>query len=105
MLERSKVCCHVVGQSTHSLNCFDPVVQLCPDLRIFLADRPSRVATGVAYKIGTSTPAQIDLGYRVLLGMFGAVTVVTTIPYMIIMKHRPGQQLPLNTSWWLVGPK
>ena len=63
------------------------------------------ISTGVAHKIGTTTPAQLDLGYRVLLGMFGAVTVVTTIPYLVVMKHRPGQQLPLNTSWWLVGPK
>lgn len=63
------------------------------------------VSTGVAYKIGTATTAQLDLGYRVLLGMFGAVTVVTTIPYLIIMKHRPGQQLPRNTSWFMVGPK
>ena len=63
------------------------------------------ISTGVAHKIGTSTPAQLDLGYRVLLGMFGAVTVVTTIPYLVIMKYRPGQSLPGNTSWFTVGPK
>ena len=63
------------------------------------------ISTGVAHKIGTSTSAQLDLGYRVLLGMFGAVTVVTTIPYLVIMKHRPGQRRPDNTNWFAVGPK
>lgn len=63
------------------------------------------IATGVAVKIGTATQAQLDLGYRVLVGMFGAVTVICTIPWFIVEQHRPGQQLPPGTNFLLAGPR
>lgn len=40
-----------------------------------------------------------------LLGYFGAITVICTVPFFIVQKHRAGQQLPEGTSWWTVGPK
>lgn len=39
------------------------------------------------------------------MGYFGAITVVCTVPFFIVQKHRPGQQLPEGTSWWSVGFK
>ncbi len=39
------------------------------------------------------------------MGYFGVITVITTVPFFIVQKHRPGQQLPEGTKWWLVGPK
>ena len=63
------------------------------------------VATGVSFKIGTSTPQQLLKGYQVLLGLWGALTVLFTLPWFIVEQHRPGQKLPDGTSWWLAGPK
>lgn len=63
------------------------------------------ISTGVAYKIGTSTVASTDQGYRVLVGMFGAVTVLTTVPWFLVEQYRPGQQLPKGSGWILAGPR
>ncbi|ORX37289.1 autophagy protein [Kockovaella imperatae] len=63
------------------------------------------MATGVAYKIGTATQEQLDLGYRVLVGTFGAVNVICCIPWFVYEQYRPGQQLPKNTNFLSAGPK
>jgi len=31
--------------------------------------------------------------------------IISSIPWFVIEQHRPGQQLPDNTSWLTVGPK
>ena len=63
------------------------------------------MATGVAYKIGTNSDAQLDQGYRVLVGTFGAINVVCCLPWFIFEQYRPGQQLPKGTGWMMAGPK
>jgi hypothetical protein len=63
------------------------------------------VATGVAYAIGTSTQPELLKGYQVLLGLFGAVTILCTTPWFIAEQYRPGQKLPDGTGWLLAGPK
>ena len=63
------------------------------------------MATGVAFKIGTETQEQLDLGYRVLVGTFGAINVICCLPWFIVEQYRPGQQLPKGTSFLLAGPK
>jgi hypothetical protein len=39
------------------------------------------------------------------MGYFGALTVICTVPFFIVQKRRPGQQLPAGTKWWLAGPQ
>jgi len=62
------------------------------------------IATGMAYKIGTDTTAQLDRGYQCILGLFGAVLVITTIPWFLVEQHRPGQQLPAGGRFIFAGP-
>lgn len=62
------------------------------------------IAVGISAGVGFSTPGQLITSYRVLMGYFGAITLVCTVPFFLVQKHRPGQQLPEGTKWWLVGP-
>lgn len=62
------------------------------------------IAVGISAAVGYETPQQLIYSYRVLMGYFGAITVICTVPFFIVQKHRPGQQLPEGTRWWLVGP-
>lgn len=63
------------------------------------------IAVGISAAIGFDTTAKLNYSYRVLLGYFGAITMLTTVPFFIVNKHRPGQKLPDGTKWWLAGPK
>ena len=63
------------------------------------------VATGVSYKIGSATTAELLKSYQILLGLWGALTVVCTLPWFVLEQHRPGQKLPDGTGWLLAGPK
>ena len=62
------------------------------------------IATGVAYAIGSTTTAELDKGYRIIVAMFGAVLVLTTIPWFLVEQHRPGQQLPTGGKFIFAGP-
>jgi hypothetical protein len=63
------------------------------------------VAVGIAAGVGFATQTQLITSYRVLMGYFGALTVLCTVPFFIVNKHRPGQQLPQGTKIWVAGPK
>ena len=63
------------------------------------------IALGICYGIGTSTTAQNTKVYSIIIGFFGAVWIVSSIPWFILEQHRPGQKLPDNTGWLTVGPK
>lgn len=63
------------------------------------------IAVGISAGIGFETDTKLIYSYQVLMGYFGAITVICTLPFFIVQKHRPGQQLPEGTKWWLVGPK
>ena len=61
------------------------------------------VAVGIAAAVGYNTDAQLIHSYQILMGFFGAVCVIVTIPYFIAQNRRPGQQLPTGVKWWNVG--
>ncbi|ORX37517.1 putative autophagy protein [Kockovaella imperatae] len=61
------------------------------------------VAVGIAAGVGYATNAEIIRSYQILLGFFGAFTIIATVPYFIAQKHRPGQQLPDGANWLTVG--
>ena len=63
------------------------------------------IAVGISAAVGFATDAELIKSYRILMAYFGMITVVCTVPFFIVQKHRPGQQLPEGTSWLLVGPK
>ncbi|KAH8894151.1 putative autophagy protein [Thozetella sp. PMI_491] len=63
------------------------------------------VAVGISAAIGYQTDDEKIKSYRVLMGYFGIITVICTVPFFIVQKHRPGQQLPDGAKWWLVGPQ
>lgn len=63
------------------------------------------IAVGISARIGFDSDEKLIHSYNVLMGYFGAITVVCTVPFFIVQKHRPGQQLPEGTNWWTVGFK
>jgi hypothetical protein len=63
------------------------------------------IAVGISAAVGFETTAKLIKSYRILLGYFGIVTALTSAPFFIVYKHRPGQQLPVGTKWYLAGPK
>ncbi|EGX93234.1 autophagy protein (Atg22), putative [Cordyceps militaris CM01] len=63
------------------------------------------IAVGISAGIGFDTPTKLIRSYNVLMGYFGALTVVATVPFFLVQKHRPGQQLPEGTSFCTVGFK
>ncbi|OAA59477.1 Major facilitator superfamily domain, general substrate transporter [Cordyceps fumosorosea ARSEF 2679] len=63
------------------------------------------IAVGISAGIGFDTPVKLIRSYNVLMGYFGALTVICTVPFFLVQKHRPGQQLPEGTSFWSVGFK
>lgn len=63
------------------------------------------IAVGISAGIGFDSPKELIKSYNVLMGYFGALTVICTVPFFIVQKHRPGQQLPEGTSFWTVGFK
>lgn len=62
------------------------------------------IAVGITAGVGYKTDHQLITSYRVLMGYFGVITVACTVPFFILQKHRPGQQLPAGTNWLSVGP-
>ena len=65
----------------------------------------SSIAVGISAAIGFSTDDQLVKAYRVLLGYFGVVSMICSVPFFIVNKHRPGQQLPKDAKWYNAGPK
>jgi MFS-type transporter involved in bile tolerance (Atg22 family) len=63
------------------------------------------VAVGISEGIGFDTQRKLIYSYSVLMGYFGAITFMCTMPFFIIHKHRPGQQLPGGSGWLTAGPK
>jgi hypothetical protein len=63
------------------------------------------IAVGISAAVGFDTTAKLIKSYRILLGYFSIVTALTSIPFFIVGKHRPGQQLPAGTKWYSAGPK
>ncbi|KAJ4158546.1 uncharacterized protein LMH87_009068 [Akanthomyces muscarius] len=63
------------------------------------------IAVGISAGIGFDGPKELIKSYNVLMGYFGALTVIFTVPFFLVQKHRPGQQLPEGTSFWTVGFK
>ena len=65
----------------------------------------SAIAVGISAGIGFDTVQKLNLSYRVLLGYFGAISILLSVPFFIVNKHRPGQQLPAGSSLLTAGPK
>jgi MFS-type transporter involved in bile tolerance (Atg22 family) len=63
------------------------------------------ISVGISYGVGQATTYENTKSYAVIIGFFGALWVVTSIPWFIAEQHRPGQKLPDNTGWLTVGPK
>lgn len=63
------------------------------------------ISLGICYGIGTNTTAQNTKVYSVIIGFFGCIWIISSIPWFAVEQHRPGQQLPDNTTWLTVGPK
>lgn len=63
------------------------------------------ISVGISAGVGFADNEALIRSYRILMGYFGAVTVITTVPFLIIQKHRPGQQLPAGSSFFTAGPK
>ena len=49
------------------------------------------VSVGIAHAIGYGSPATLIHSYNVLLGYFGAITVICTLPFLIIQRVSPRQ--------------
>lgn len=62
------------------------------------------IAVGISAAVGYDSDQKLITSYRVLMGYFGAITVICTVPFFLVQKHRPGQQLPAGAKWWTVGP-
>lgn len=60
---------------------------------------------GIAAALGHTTPDQNTKVYSVLIGFFGGIWVISSIPWFIAEQTRPGMKLPDNTNWLTVGPK
>jgi hypothetical protein len=64
------------------------------------------IAIGITAALGTDRPDEGKVeSYRVLMGYFGALTLICTVPFFILQKHRPGLQLPEGTNFITAGPK
>jgi hypothetical protein len=63
----------------------------------------SAISVGISHAVGYDTPSQLIKAYRILLGFLGAIFLLCTVPFFIVQKHRPGQQLPEGSRFWLVG--
>ncbi|KAL2213234.1 autophagy protein [Sarocladium strictum] len=64
------------------------------------------IAVGITAALGTNrdNAGKVE-SFRVLMGYFGALTLICTVPFFILQKHRPGLQLPKDTSMVTAGPK
>ena len=63
------------------------------------------IAVGISAGIGFGTDEKLIFSFRVLLGYYGAIGVLCSVPFFIVNKHRPGQQLPKGAKWYSAGPK
>lgn len=63
------------------------------------------ISLGICYGIGTATVAENTKVYSVIIGFFGVIWVISSIPWFWWEQRRPGQRLPDNTNWLTVGPK
>ena len=54
------------------------------------------ISIGISQAVGFGSPAKIIHSYNVLLGYFGAVTVVCTLPFLILQKVCPDLTLILE---------
>lgn len=63
------------------------------------------ISVGICYGIGYQTVEQNTKVYAVIIAFFGGIWLLTALPWFFVEQHRPGQQLPDNTSWWTVGAK
>jgi MFS-type transporter involved in bile tolerance (Atg22 family) len=59
----------------------------------------------IVYGVGYQTQEQNNKVYSIIVGFFGIIWILSSLPWFLIEQHRPGQQLPDNTSWLTVGPK
>ena len=63
------------------------------------------IGVGIAAGVGQATVAENNKTYAMIVGFFGAVWLVTSIPWFLAEKRRAGQKLPDNTPMLLAGPK
>ncbi|ORX36955.1 putative autophagy protein [Kockovaella imperatae] len=63
------------------------------------------ISIGISYALGYGSDATLIHSYNILLAYFGAITVLCTLPFLILQKHRPGQALPEGVSFWTAGPR
>ena len=62
------------------------------------------IAIGISAGVGFDSEERLIYSFRVLLGYYGALGILTTVPFFLANKHRPGQQLPKGTHWYSAGP-
>lgn len=63
------------------------------------------IAAGIAAALPTDTNEQLIRSYQILMGFFGAITIISSVPFFVVQQHRPGQQMPKNASFLAAGPK
>jgi hypothetical protein len=59
------------------------------------------ISLGITYGIGTDTVAKNTKVYSVIIGFFGVIWIISSIPWFVVEQHRPGQRLPDNTNWFV----
>ena len=47
------------------------------------------ISVGISQAIGFGSPETLIHSYNVLLGYFGAITVICTVPYLVLQKVSP----------------
>ncbi|ORX40335.1 putative autophagy protein [Kockovaella imperatae] len=63
------------------------------------------ISIGISYALGAGSDAAVIRSYNILLAYFGAITVICTLPYLLLQRRRPGQQLPAGSNILTAGPK
>ncbi|ORY26764.1 putative autophagy protein [Naematelia encephala] len=63
------------------------------------------IAIGISHAIGYATESALIRAYRVLMAYYTPIIVACTLPFFLVMKWRPGQQVPEGVPLWQVGPR
>lgn len=64
------------------------------------------VAIGISWGVTHNSTADdvVIKAYQVLLGYFGALILLCCVPFFLVQRFRPGQDLPEGKKIWQVGP-
>ena len=63
------------------------------------------IAIGISHAVGYASEDALIRSYRILMGYYTPLMILVTVPFFVVMKWRPGQQIPKGLSMWQSGPK